>query len=371
MNFTIKKNVFQTGLTQIENIISIREIRSVLSNILIDAKKDSITLTSSDYELILSTTIPAKIQSPGKIMLPAKKLNQIINQLKTDEVSFIADENKKIEIKDSKLKSSAKITLIGLDGNEYPISDLKYDNNYHKIPSKLLLDAFHCTSYAMAKDDPRYVFNGMYIEPKGNDITFVCTDGRRLSLTKKTLPEPISLSEPIILPNKVIRELQRIINEEEFIYIAYDDKNKKIHFKVSDTYLLSKLIDGNFPDYKKVIPKDIKYKFLINLEEFENSLQTVSIMAIEPSRQVRFNFKPNELQLIASTPDIGEAEAYVSLNYNEEEINTSFNSNYIKETLKAIKEEDFFIGISSYSSPIVIQRKQDENFISVIMPMKV
>lgn len=372
MEFKIERNHFLKGLSKVESIISPRDIKSSLSNILVEVKDKTVTLTASDFEITLSTVLSGEVTRAGTIAIPARKLYQIVSELQTEEISLsVKNEDNNIKIKGASEKASPLVSLMGFSAEDYPLSPSIPDSDYKEIPKDLVIEMINHVAYAMAKEDARYVFNGLYIVPEGKMGNFVATDGRRLSLIRKEFPNTLPLEESIILPHKAVRELQKLTDEGEVLSLAYNNADKRVHFKAGNTSLFSKTIDGNFPDYNQVIPKKVEYEILLNKENLESSMRQVAVMAAEPTRQVRFKFNQDNLYLHSSTPDVGEAEDNLAIDYKGEEIETAFNSRYIMEVLKVIESENVVLGISSSASPASIQRPGDKDFVAIVMPMKI
>ena len=378
MKFRIEKSQLLKGLSKVESIISVREIRSTLSNILVEAEGGQLRLTASDFEITSSTVLPAEITQEGTTTIPARKLSQIINNLQAEEVSLNVTENNNVKINgllkdESTYKGTGtRYDLMGFPSEDYPTIPPISEDEYTEISKNAIIEMFNKVSYAMAKEDARYVFNGLCIVPEGKIGTFIATDGRRLSLIRKEFPVEFPLADTVIIPHKTVHELQKLSDEEGELNLAYNKTDKRIYFRIGNTTITSKLIEGNFPDYKQVIPQKIEHEIPMNKEVLENSIQQVAVMATEPTRQVRLSFDQNKLYLHASTPDIGEAEDSLVIQYsNEEKIETAFNSRYVIEVLKALETEEIVFGISSSSSPVSIQKPGNKDFMAIIMPMKV
>ena len=372
MDFKIEKDQFTEGLSKAESIISPREIRSALSNVLIEAKDNRLVLTASDFEITISTVLSAEVVKSGEIAIPARKLSEIADKLKAETISLNVNENNNVNIGSASTEQGTHYSLMGSPKEDYPVIPDIPDKKYKEVTRDTMIEMFDHVAYAMAKEDARYVFNGLYIIPQGRTGTFVATDGRRLSLIQKEFPEDFPLEEPIILPHKTVREVQKLSSEEDSISLAYNKTDKRIYFKVGNTTISSKLIDGTFPDYKQVIPETVEHEILINKENLESSIEQVAVMAVKPTLQIRFIFDKNRLFLYSSTPDVGEAENNLPIEYEgEEKIETAFNSTYVMDILKSLKTENIIFGISSSSSPASIQKPGDKDFTAIVMPMKI
>lgn len=371
MKFKVDRQEFHKAVATVESIIPAREIRSIISNILIEADKDQVTLTATDLEMGIKTSIPVQTEEKGKLTLPAKKMSQAIREFRGSEILFQSDNEDRITIQDASGVSKARITLMGTPSDEYPTIPTLDAAAYTPFPVSVAMEMIRKTSYSMAEEDARYVFNGLYLINEGNRVSFVATDGRRLSKITREFPEALPFTDGVILPNKAVRELQKVLDSSEEGKIAFDEKERRIYFQLGGVNLISKLIDGQFPDYKQVIPKKLDSKIDLQRTTLDNSLRQVAVMAAEPSRQVRLTFAKDALNIAASTPDIGEASDTIGTQYAGEEMTIAFNSNYLLDVLKIIGSEAIQLGFSSASAPSMVQDPDDADFIAVIMPMKI
>ena len=369
MNIVLNKNEFLKSLSKIDNIISTREIKTVLSNVLIEAKETEIILTASDFELTISTNLTGNILNTGSIAIPAKKLNEVIGELITDEVVLKVEDENKISIAGNSSKSKARFSIMGESATDFPTIRSIAEESYKEIPIELIRKMFKYTRNSMTKDDARYVFNGTYMKFENDKLTCVTTDGRRLSLIHENISIDLETKEEIILPYKTVNELIKLLEKCEKMSIAYDNSDQRFYFKTENTVLSSKIIDGSFPDYNQVIPDNIKQKITINKNDFENSIRQVAVMGVDPTRKISLDFNSNSLVVSSSTPDFGEAEDILPIKYEGEAIKIAFNSYYIRDVLKIIEDETIIIGISSSSSPMLIEEEKYKNFIAIIMPM--
>ena len=275
-----------------------------------------------------------------------------------------------MEIHGTSENSQANFSLMGSPSDEYPTISFPAAKEYKTLLVELFLQMLEHVSYAMAKEDARYIFNGLYIKCDQEETIFVCTDGRRLSFISRNFSEALPISKDLIVPHKAIKEFQRIADESDSGEIAYDEAERKLFFTLGKIKLATKLIDGNFPDYNQVIPDQIEHSLLLNKENFASSIRQVSVMAAEPSRQIRFSFTRNCLKIHASTPDLGEAQDSISIDYQGEDMVIAFNSKYIMDILSSIKTENIVLAFSSANSPAIIRKPDDDNFLALIMPMK-
>lgn len=371
MKFKVDRQEFHRAIATVESIIPAREIRSIISNILIEAEQGRIILTATDLEMGIKTSLQVQTQEKGRLTLPAKKLSQAIREFRGSEILFQSDSEDRITIQDASGVSKARITLMGAPSDEYPVIPTLAEDRYTQFPVSIAIEMIKRTAYAMAEEDARYVFNGLYITSNGNKTSFVATDGRRLSRITREFPEPLPFKDGVILPNKAVREVQKLMDASVEGKIAFDERERRVYFRLGSVDLITKLIDGQFPDYEQVIPRKVTSKVKLDRAALENSLRQVAVMAAEPSRQVRLIFNDNSLAISASTPDIGEAQDAISVDYKGEETAIAFNSNYLLDILKVIGVSEIAIGFSSSAAPAMTEDPADPDFVAVVMPMKI
>lgn len=371
MKFKVDRQEFHKALAIVESIIPTREIRSIISNVLIETDKDKIVLTATDMEMGIKTSLSVIEGTKGKITLPAKKLSQSIREIQGSQILLESDADNRVTIQDSSGSSNVKFTLMGASTDEYPVIPTLSDDKFINFPVETVQQMIRKTSYSIAEEDSRYVFNGLYITNIGNTVAFVATDGRRLAKIERKFPDVLPFKDGIIMPNKAVREIYKLLDAAESGGIYLDDKERRVYFRLGRVDLICKLIDGQFPDYKQVIPA--KQTNILNVERglIEKSIRQVSVMAPDPTRQVRIHFASPEITISAETQDVGKAEDSFKSNYTGEETTIAFNSNFLLDVVKVIMTDEISVGFSSASSPVTLQDPSDNDFIAVIMPMKI
>lgn len=370
MKFKVDKQKFQKAIHIVEGIISARDIRSIVSNVLIETDEGRIIVTATDLEIGIKTSVEGEILSSGSITIPAKKLSQSVKEFRGTTLSLESTEEDRVVLQDADGKSKARIVLMGTSGEEFPPIGSLPDDQFKSFPTAIAMEMIRKTSYAIAEEDARYVFNGLFLTNTKNQMSFVGTDGRRLAKIDRDFPDSLPFEQGVILPNKAVKELMRLLDSSESGQIALDQKESRVHFRIGSVDLICKLIEGQFPDYTQVIPKQLEYKLEINRDELENSLRQVAVMAAEPTRQVKISFSKEDTIIAASTPDLGEAQDSLSVDYSGEDITIAFNSNYLLDVIRALNVEKITLGISSPNAPAVIMDPDDNHFVAVIMPMK-
>ena len=370
MKFKVNKNELQKALGTAESILISREIHSVVSTVFLSAQENTLRISSTDLEININEVIEIELIESGEVNIPANKFSQAIRELRTTNIMFECDEQLNVTITDAAKETEIEFQIKGIASDQFPkIMTLSADQ-YHEMPKDTLLHILNVTSYAMAEEDARYVFNGLYIEADDKQITFVATDGRRLTAYKQNLEKPLPFNK-IIIPNKAIREIKKYLPVAKTCLIGYDEDAKRIYFKFDQTDIISKLIDGQYPDYTQVIPSSFKYAVRLHKEGFQNSLKQVAVMAEKPSMQVKFDFFTNRVKLLAQTRDLGESKDLLKIDYDGEDAVLALNSTFVLEALKTMECEYIEFKFSAPMMPVSIFNPDEENLVVVVMPMRI
>lgn len=362
MKFSISKEDFLEGLGHVQNVVSTRTTLPILSNVLIEADADGLRLTTTDLDVGVSGTVSAEVSQEGRTTLPARRLAGIVRELPADQVEvIIKDDQARIECGNSKFK------IIGLDANEFPpVTDLDNADEY-KIHQGVLLDALKKTHYASSTDETRYVLNGIYFVFEKGKITLVATDGRRLAHVENDLEFPEGQERSFIVPSKAIAELQRLLGTEGSLRLRVSDS--QVAFEVGDSLLVSKLIEGQYPDFRRVIPAETKHRVTFEREALATVVNRVKLLTSDKSASVKLSFDEDQITVLANSPDIGEAEESLVVKYKGEPMEIAFNPSFLTEPLKNLETEDVFLELIDETSPGVL--RNEGNFLYVIMPMRV
>jgi len=370
MQFTISKNIFLEGLTKVQGIVEKRHTIPILANVLIEAKNNEITITATDLEVGLKSKYKAQIIDEGKITVSAKKLYEIIKELPDKNINFNSKNNYWVEIKCHK----SLFNLVGLSPEEFPkFPDIELSNNV--IDKNNLNEMIEKTLFSISNDETKFNLTGIYIKSDKidniNKIIFVSTDGHRLSMIQRKYENELDLKykEGFILPKKGIIEIKKLLETmEENINIGILDNN----FFISNekTTLIMRMVDGDFPDYKRVIPDKGKNAAIINKNLFLHALRRISILSSEKSKGIKINLKKDSLILTSSSPDLGDAKEEIDITYSGDDISIGFNAKYIIDILQVIKSEKIIFNLKDNISPGRINPEDDEDYLSVIMPMR-
>ena len=360
MKFSLAKQVLLDGLNKVVGVVSMRPSMPILSNVLIEAADGELKLTTTTMELTIQAKIPATVETPGAFTLPAKKLQSIVREMKDGEVD--------VELKGNMVTvrcNRAHFKLYGLVAEEFPQMPAFKEAREFEVPQSMLNKGLRYTEFAIANDDMRYVLNGIYTCFQEGKLTLVATDGRRLALFENELEFPESQQVCIILRSRAVPELHRLLGDTGNVQVRVSAD--QVSFDLGDTLLITKLIPGNYPNYRQVIPSHYNERIALPAQELNETVRRVSLLAAEKKNTVLFHITPGVLELQSGSSDVGEANEEVPIEYQGREFSITFNADYVLAPLKAVGEKEVSIDLIDASSPGVM-RVADE-FLYVLMPM--
>ncbi len=363
MKFSVPKEKLLECLQQVQNVVSTRTTLPILSNVLLQATGNEVRLTTTDLDVGVRGSFEAQVEKEGATTLPARRLFGIIRELPSSEISFDVDGKNAASIR----SGQSFFKILGLPEEEFPPLPKFDEAKVVTIRQKDLRDGLKKTSYAISTDETRYVLNGVLFSFKDNKLTLVATDGRRLAMLDIDLEFPRSHEADIIVPTKAVAELQRLLTDEGDVRVSVS--SGQIAFDLNNTLLVSKLIEGNYPNYKQVIPGEMKERVTLERETFLNSLKRVSLLASDKSNSIKLNFTKNNIDITANTPEVGEAKESLAVVYKGREFSIAFNPEFLMAPLRNLAEDEVFLDLIDEMSPGVI--KIQSPFLYVLMPMRI
>ncbi len=363
MKFSATKEKLLEGLQQVQNVVSTRTTLPILSNVLLQAKDGAVHLTTTDLDVGVRGSFEANVEKGGATTLPARRLFTIIRELPSSEISIEVDGKNAASIR----SGQSFFKILGLPEEEFPPLP-KFENaKVVTMRQKDLRDGLRKSSYAISTDETRYVLNGVLFSFKENKLTLVATDGRRLAMVDIEMEFPRSHEADIIVPTKAVTELHRLLTDDGEVKISIG--TGQIAFDLNNTLLVSKLIEGNYPNYKQVIPAEAKERVTLERETFLNSLRRVSLLASDKSNSIKLNFSKNNIEITANTPEVGEARESLPVQYKGREFSIAFNPEFLMAPLRALGEDEIFLDLIDEMSPGVL--KIQTPFLYVLMPMRI
>ncbi len=369
MRFTINKDTFLKAINIAESVISSKNVNTILSNCLFNIKKNKIEIISTDNEMAVRTEIDASTDNDLSFTANGKKLSSIIKELPDEDISLTIDESMVIKIKSQNIKGN--YTFYGTESSEYPqIPEINKESSI-EIEQAVLKDMIKKVIYAAATDTIKPVFNSIYIvSERPGTITAIATDSRRLSMITREIDNEACISDGTIIPLKTINEVYKLLSNSGNCKMSFD--SKQCYFKINETEIISRVIDGQFPNYKQIIPKEYSHKSIIETSKILDSVKRAMIFTREPANKIVMTFNKELLIIEASTPELGQAEEELNIESdNKEKIFIGINAQFLFDTIKQIDSFSFTCGITGQMSPITIIPEDDKNFISVIMPIQI
>ena len=371
MKFKIFRSNFFKTLSHLQGIVDKKNSLPILSNILIEAKDNSLTLSSTDMDISIIEKIDCNVFEDGSTTINSQILYDIVRKINDNsEIEIISNDGKLLTLR----ADGSRFSLACLPKEDYPIIDQENSGNTIKINSKIIFKLIDKTKFAISNEETRYFLNGLYFnitKDKTNSIlTLVGTDGHRLAKFSHNIEDNIDQVSGVIIPKKTIYELCKLLSEiDKDVYISIS--SNKIVFTIENIIFISKLIDGSFPDYKRVIPKDNSNILNINREILLSAVDRVSTIANEKSPVVKFKLLQNILNLNTINNESSTASEDLKINYNGDEIEIGFNSKYIMDIVNNLEDEEISINLKDNTSPIIALENSNSNLVYVLMPMRV
>ena len=366
MKFSLNREMLLKPLLLVSGAVERKSTLPILGNILLDINEQSLTLTATDLELemVAYANIDNQGES-GKITIPARKLLDICKSL--PDGSTIAFDSDKDAVKISSGRS--KYSLSTLPADDFPnIEEWKGDVEFKLLKSELLR-LIESTHFSMANQDVRYYLNGMSIETEGKEIRSVATDGHRLAICKISNDSLALPNRQVIVPRKGILEIIRLLDPVDEHVQVFLGSN---HIRIIDNEFsfTSKLVDGRFPDYRRVLPRNGDKILNTNKDQLKQVLSRASILSNEKFRGVRLNFSKSELKITANNPEQEQAEEVLEIDFPFEDVEIGFNVNYVLDVLNAIKDTEVKFTLADANSSVVIEGENSGEAIYVVMPMR-
>lgn len=352
------------GIQTVGSAVAGRATLPILTNILIEAKKEEVELSATDLEIGIKCSVPAQVKKEGAITLPAKRLSDIVRELPEGPVEM--------ETEDSQMKISSSgilFKVLGLPAEEFPTLSKVESENRFSLDSQLLRGMVQKTIFANSQDETRYILNGSYLEMEKDRIVMTATDGHRLATISHRIEKGPKKKIGAIIPTKALNELNRLLEESKEVEATIGEN--QISFSLDGIILSSKLIEGQFPDYKQLIPKKSTKRLSLSREKLLGGVRRAALLADARTGAVELLAYSNKLIIRSQTPQVGEAREEIDIDYSGEEIRTAYNARYILDILRNISSEEVSLELNEPLSPGVIKPVSDEDYLCVIMPIRI
>jgi DNA polymerase-3 subunit beta len=371
MKFKINRDHFSNGLSQVLNVVGSKATMPILSNVLIEADQDHISLTTTNLDLGIRCRIKAEVKEAGAITLPVKKLASIVRELPNLDVSVETSPNHQAKV----TSGGSAFRIMGMGKEEFPPLAEFPDEKSVNLDQSELATMIKSVAYAQSSDESRFILNGVYFSFRDDKLTLVATDGRRLALVSKELEIPDGAAS-IILPAKTVAELGRLLEKGATVRVAFNDRRAAFQIAtdkdnsglVDSIYLYSKVVEGSYPNFQQVIPKETHQRIKLDRELFLQCVHRAALVCTEKSNSVKIKLGENSLEITASSPDFGDAHESMAIAYTGPELQVAFNPQFIMDPLRALTKDEVFFELKDEVSPGVF--KTLESFICVIMPVR-
>ncbi|MFO1454699.1 MAG: DNA polymerase III subunit beta [Steroidobacteraceae bacterium] len=364
MKLTAPREEILAPLQSVIGVVERRQTMPVLSNVLLSARNNRLSLTGTDLEVELVATRELQVSQAGEITVPGRKFLDILKALPDEVEVTLTTEGDRLVIKAGR----SRFTLATLPAAEFPLVDEINAQQTLKLSHGEFRRLIDKTHFSMAQQDVRYYLNGMLLEAEGKQLRAVATDGHRLALCETSLEIASKSKQQVIVPRKGVLELQRILGESGDIELAIGTNH--VRAQIGGIRFTSKLIDGRFPEYGRVIPANANRIIDADRDTLRHALQRTAILSNEKYRGIRLNVKPGMLTLQAHNPEQEEAEDQIEVGYTGEEIEIGFNVNYLLDALAAIDTDRVAIGLTDANSSCLIMAPGSASAKYVVMPMR-
>ena len=372
MKFKINRDHFSNGLAQVLNVVGSKAAMPILSNVLIEAEKDHISLTTTNLDLGIRCKIKAEVKEGGAVTLPVRRLATIVRELPNVDVSLDSSASHQIKL----ASGGSNFRIMGLGPEEFPRLPDSGDDKTFTLEQGELATMLGNVAYAQSTDETRYILNGVYFNFRDGKLALVATDGRRLALVSKELAVPTASAGAIILPAKTVAELLRLLGKGDKLKVAFNERRAAFQIETGkdssgltdSIYLFSKVVEGNYPNYQQVIPKETHQRIKLERELFLQCIHRAALVTSEKSNSVKIKLSANLLEITAASPDFGEAHESMAISYSGPELQVAFNPQFVMDPLRALTKDEVFFELKDEVSPGVF--KTLESFVCVIMPVR-
>lgn len=363
MKLKFERTAILDALQTVQGIVTARTTLPILSNALIHADKKNISITTTDIEVSVRCGIGGTVLKAGATTVPVRKLSSIMKELAADEVEMDVDEKNVATIQ----SGSSLFKIIGLGSDEFPALPVFDTKLGYMLDQGALKQMLKNVAYGASTDETRYVLNGVFMSFKGDKLTMVATDGRRLALVEEEVEFPKEAEVDLIIPTKVVTELVHSLGDEGQVKI-YTSGNQ-VAFEFRDILIVSKLIEGTYPNFRQVIPAQSEERVVLERELLLTALRRAALLASDKSNSVRLEFSKNTLKITAITPEVGEAHETAAIKYDGKDIAVAFNPEYLMDPLRQLTTDEVYLEITDELSPGVL--KCEIPFLYVLMPMRI
>lgn len=365
MNFNFDRDALLKEISIAQEIISTKNAISILSNVLLEAADNTLKIRATDIKMNFETSIPVEVIEPGSTTVFCDKFSGILSSLPSGEINFSQD-NIRINIRPASKRANFQLKSIASD--KFPEFTSAEGVSFFDIPVRDLKKMISHTIFSVSDDELRYFMNGVFIEKEEQKLKMVATDGRRLAFISNDMDFLLPDFKGAIVPTKILNIVSKRSPDEGSVSVGIGEKN--IFFRFGNYEFSSLLIDGQFPNYNRVIPESQSHSFQINRRELMEALKRVALLVEQKSRRIYLNISSGALTISSQETEIGAANEEIACRYDGENVTIALNYIYLEEPLKVMDSEDLKVEFTEPMKAITMKAEPEENFFHIIMPMQ-
>jgi DNA polymerase-3 subunit beta len=374
MKFRANRDHLSQGLGQVLNVVSTKPTMPILRNVLLEASDGMLTFKTTNLDLGIRCAIQAEVEQEGALTLPVRKLATIVRELPNLEVVVETDDRPSAKI----TSGGSQYHILGISAEEFPPLPTFEDQHEFTLPQAKLLGMLRSVSYAQSSDESRYILNGVYFDFRAEEFQLVATDGRRLATVGYELEGGSPTTGQFILPAKTVGELERLLGQGEGVRITFNDRQVAFELDLGESlresgmvenlYLVSKTVEGRYPDYQQVIPKETEHRVQLERELLLECVHRAALVISEKSNSVKMRMTENLLEISARSAEFGDSHESMAIQYEGPEVQIAFNPQFLMDPLKAVPQDEVYLEFKDELSPGVF--KTLESFLCVVMPLR-
>ena len=371
MEIKVKKSELASALSKVQGIVEKKNTVPILSCVLLEVEGSHLFVSATDLEISLRSRYQAEVSTEGAITAPAKKIFEIVRELPEGDVRIAAEDGGWVRLE----MGRARFKVMSLPKEDFPSVPQVEEGDKLEFTPAVLGEMIDKTSFAMSHDQTRHALNGVLweVSPAGDgeaECRMVATDGHRLAYIKRVCSGEITGNRGAIVPRKAIVELKRILGEGKETKVEAFFQENRLAFRFGESVMVTRLVEGQFPDYKQVIPEECGRKAVVNREDFYRAVRRIATLSSERAAPIKFLFKSGGVTISAVNPEVGEATEDLEAEYEGDDLAIGLNARYVIETFSVINQEKVGIEVNESLSPGLIRPVGDEDYRCVIMPMR-
>jgi DNA polymerase-3 subunit beta len=372
MDIIVTKNDLAGALAQVQGIVEKKNTVPILSSVLLEARGSELAVSATDLEIFLRSRYQVQVASEGVVTAPAKKLFEIVRELPEGEVRLIGGDKGWLRIE----MGRSRFKVMSLPKDDFPALPIPHEGEKIEFPPATLVEAIEKTSFAMSHDQTRQALNGILLEvvPAGADeadLRLIATDGHRLAFVQRHCRAAVVGNRGVIIPRKAIAEVRKLIGDGSVgptVELSFQEN--RLFFRIGSSLLVTRLVDGQFPDYHQVIPTGGTKVAIVEREPFYRAVRRVSTVTADRVNLLRFGFSAGKVSVTAVNPELGEATEDVEIEFTGGDLELGLNARYVLDVFSVIEQEKVVIEMNEILSPVLLRPLGDEGYRCVVMPMR-